>query len=78
MIIEIESYERKNLYLSGGTCSGKSLRDKMNHILAMSNGNFVELFCRIYGFERVPDGVEIDTADFVIDLDTYIVYKPKY
>lgn len=78
MIIEIESYNIKNLYLSGGSCSEKSLREKMNHILAMSDGNFTELFCRVYGFELISDSVEIDAPDFVIDLDTYILYKPKY
>ena len=36
---------------------------------------FVDLFCRMWGFEEVLYTEDIQ-ADFVIDTDTHIVYKP--
>ena len=76
MIVEIESYKIKDIYISGKSCSEKDLRQKVKNVLLIENDNFVQLFCRLYNFDVI--NTFSDTVDFVIDLDTHLVYKPKY
>ena len=76
MIIEIEAYNIKNVFLTGKTCTEKELKQKVSYILSLSNDNFVELFCRQYSFDKV--NYKFNEVDFVIDLDTHLVYHPKY
>ncbi len=76
MIIEIESYKIKGLFLSGKTCTEKMLRQRVKQVLAAEQDNFTALFCRCYGFD-VVEGEDI-RPDFVIDLDMGWIYAPKY
>ena len=75
MIIEIESYKIKGLFLSGKNCTEKMLRQRVKQVLATEQDNFTALFCRWYGFDAV-EGEDIH-PDFVIDLDMGWIYAPK-
>ena len=76
MLILIDGYQT-SLFLSGKSCSLAELRARTKRILAMENGNFPELFSRIYSFEIYPNDPDLQ-VDFVIDLDIHLVYKPLY
>ena len=77
MLVEIESYFGDRL-ISGKKCTENQLREKyMQAIKIADASNFTELFCRMFSFEEYPlsDDVQVD---FVMDLDTNIVYAPQY
>jgi len=78
MLVMIESFYGDRI-ISGKKCTEKTLRQKMNKILGMigSIEDFTHLFCRVYCFEEYPCSEDIK-IDFVIDLDTHIVYTPRY
>lgn len=77
MLIEIESF-RGDKILSGKKCAEKELRQKMHQVLDLTEGEeFVAVFCRLFEFE-VYSLLEADRIDYVIDLDTRIVYAPRY
>ena len=78
MLVEIESFYGDRL-ISGKKCTEKALREKMNKILEMVEDarDFTPLFCRVYNYEEYPLS-ESHHVDFVIDLDTHLVYAPTY
>lgn len=77
MLVWIESYQGDRL-ISGKKCSEKELREKMNFILEINEGeDFTAIFCRMHQFDEYPLSKDI-RVDFVIDLDTYRLYAPKY
>ena len=77
MLIEIESFFGNRL-ISGKKCTEKELREKFRKVIKIAETqNFTELFCRMYNFEEY-DLSEYIQADFVIDLDTHLVYAPRY
>jgi hypothetical protein len=78
MIIEIESYKENEdgIFLTGKKHSLRELREMTIHIVAISDNNFIPLFCRNYNFDVIEnyDG----NVDVVIDLDINRVYQPRY
>ena len=77
MIIEIESYLGDKL-LSGKKCTEKELREKFKKALKVSQDeNFLRIFCSMFKFEGIPFDENIE-VDYVIDLDTHLVYTPDY
>jgi len=76
MLVFIESYFGDRL-ISGRKCSLKKLRERFRKIIEVSHGeDFTALFCRAYNFEEFPLDDDLD-IDVIIDLDTYLVYKPR-
>lgn len=76
MLIEIEGYNIHEL-LSGPKMKEKDLRQKFLRAVKMIDMcDFTDLFCRLYKFDRIPYSDNID-VDYVMDLDTWLVYKPK-
>lgn len=77
MIIEIESYLGDKL-ISGKTLSIGQLKHQMEAILKqVSEKDFVSIFCARYDFEVLPYDENIE-AHYVVDLDTHMVFQPKY
>ena len=77
MLVRIESYFGDRL-ISGKKCSGKKLEEKMKNALKIKEAeDFTSAFCRIYQFNEHPYSNDI-RVDMVIDLDTYLVYAPRY
>jgi hypothetical protein len=78
MIVRIESYFIHDVILSGKKCSKEELKRKLISTISKTDTiDFVPFFCRMFQFEEMPFTDDIE-ADFVIDLDTYLVYKPRY
>jgi len=75
-LVRIDSHFGDAL-ISGKNCSERELREKAKKALQVSEpGNFVALFCRMFMFEE--QSMPKDTpADFIIDLDTHLVYAPR-
>ncbi|KES14885.1 Aldo/keto reductase family [Gilliamella apicola SCGC AB-598-I20] len=77
MIIEVESY-CGNTLISGKVRNIGQLKNRMMKIIKeFGTDNFVDFFCVQFGFNVYPYD-EYIIADYVIDLDTYQVYKPTY
>ena len=77
MIIEIESY-LGNRMLFGKSISEYELRKLINQILLQTDENqFLYWLCSRYNFEKIKFSNEIE-ADYVVDLDTHEIYKPKF
>ena len=77
MLVAIDGYETEAI-IWGKKCSLKELRLKMLETLnKLPEKYFVDLFCRMWGFEKVLYAEDIQ-VDFVIDTDTHIIYKPRY
>ena len=77
MLVWIESFLGDRL-ISGKTCSEKELRQRMKEVLEIKEDeDFTAVFCRIHQFDEYPLSADIQ-VDFVIDLDTSLVYAPKY
>ena len=74
MIIEVESFYG-DCYLWGKKTAISELKKQMNNILStVCEEEFVSSFCSRYKYERIePAGFCV--ADFVIDLDTHMVYE---
>lgn len=81
MIIEFESYFG-NCIVTGKQCSKKRLREMLKESLKICDynlNNIVRIFCSIYNFDITIIKEQKDIQiDFVIDLDTQLIYKPKY
>ena len=76
MIIEIESvYGDSLLYGRKMTLSDidKVMKDVLN---VVSEQEFIEVFCTKSGYEKFDYQEEI-RVDYVIDIDTHKVYKPR-
>ena len=76
MLIYVDSFFGDSL-LSGKKCSEKELRQR---VLETKNqcetSDFAALFCRKYLFDELPISEDIQ-VDFIVDLDTYLVYVPR-
>lgn len=81
MIIEIDGYQTHAL-LKGKVHNLPALKKQINETyrLSLEQGDFVALFCRRYNFEPIAPCVmpEPIQADYVVDLDTLRIYRPKY
>lgn len=77
MIIEVESYYGNTL-ISGKVRNIGQLKNRMMKIIKeFGTENFVDFFYIQFGFNVYPYD-EYIIVDYVIDLDTYQVYKPTY
>ncbi len=77
MLVEIESFWGDKI-ISGKKCSEKELRQKMNEVLKITETEeFTAIFCRMFQFEENNFSDEV-RVDFVIDLDTHLIFVPKY
>jgi hypothetical protein len=80
LIIEIDGYF-DNVLIIGKTCSILELRKKYETAKThCTNINeFIDIFCRMFQFERLPSSHEIDVrSDVVIDIDTDRIYAPRH
>lgn len=77
MLIEIESFYGDSL-LSGKVSSIEQLKYQVMTVLADCDiRNFISVFCARYSYDIYPYDESIQ-VDYVVDLDTYSVYKPVY
>lgn len=77
MIIEIESFFGDCL-LHGPRTDDMTLRSRMNELIALTDmKDFVKLFCVRYGYEILPWDETVQ-VDYVMDLDIYRIYRPRY
>ena len=77
MLIRIDSFFGDKL-IFGKRCTEKDLREKFNKVIeAVETEEFVTLFCRMFQFEELPVDEDI-RVDYIIDLDTHLVYTPCY
>ena len=83
LIVEIEGISLKQVYLTGKPGSIHSLKQMMLHTLEVLHENrlccddFPAVFCRLYrDFEIISPLFSVDKADYVIDLDGILIYKP--
>ncbi len=77
MLIEIESaYGDK--HIRGKRLTHNELdRITRDLIVAVGERGFVSAFCSRYGHEEIPFSPHV-MVDYVIDLDTHMILKPKY
>lgn len=77
MIVEIESVYGDSL-LHGRKMTLSEIDKMMKEVLNVaSEKEFIEVFCNKTGCEVL--GYQSDVyVDYIIDLDTHIVYKPRY
>lgn len=79
MIIEIE-YCKCDVRLSGVKIPRGELAARfaeVERIYDKAEDNFAELFCRMFGFERLSENASDALPDFVYDRDTGALYAPK-
>ena len=79
MIIMFDGYFHEEIVLIGRKYSKQQL--KKMYIEArkqtFDEKELTDVFCRLYGFEKIPHETEI-RVDFVLDTDTDIIYIPHY
>ena len=77
MIIELESvYD--NILLYGRNLKQNELKAIMEELLVLvGEKNFLSSFCMRYKYEIIPYDNNIK-VDYVLDLDTHTIIKPKY
>ena len=76
MIIEIESYTG-DMMLWGKKIGERRLQAIVKELLTIvSEDDFPSAFCSRLGYESIPYD-ETLVADYVIDLDTHLVIRPK-
>ena len=77
MLIEIES-AWGDILLHGKRLEREELQAAVRELLAsVPEQDFADAFCSRFGCEALPYDKDI-YADYVIDLDTHRVRKPKY
>lgn len=79
MIIETEYY-KGDVRLSGARLPRGELAANLaevEQIYDRAEDNFTELFCRMFGFERLAENISDALPDFVYDRDTGALYSPK-
>jgi len=77
MLVCIENFFGDTL-ISGKKCAEKELREKFNTVIKLTNAeDFTRLFCCRFHFNELPYTEDVQ-VDFVIDLDTHLVYKPRF
>lgn len=77
MTIELESvYD--NILLYGRNLKLNELQAIMEELLVLvGEKDFIFYFCMRYKYEIIPYDINIK-VDYVIDLDTHTINKPKY
>lgn len=82
LIVKIEGISLQQVYLTGKP-RGASLKRMMLHTMEVLHENrlccedFPAVFCRLYrDFEIISPLFSVDKADYVIDLDGILIYKP--
>ncbi|WP_310603785.1 hypothetical protein [Anaerosporobacter sp.] len=77
MLVFIESFFGDRL-IYGEKCTEEQLREKFNQTVKLTElADFTPLFCSMFDFQELPYNEKI-YVDYVIDLDTYLVYAPQY
>ena len=77
MLIEIESAYGDKL-IRGSRLDREALQNALKEILqTVSEKDFLSVFCTRYGYEELPYSDTI-RVDYVLDLDTHLLIKPKY
>ena len=77
MLIKIESFYGDSLF-SGKVSSIGQLKHRVMTVVADCDiQDFISVFCARYSYDIYPYDESIQ-VDYVIDLDTYLVYKPVY
>lgn len=77
MLIELESVYGDKI-ICGKHLDKSELQNALNEILMTAEErSFSSVFCGRYGYEEVPCSYFIQ-VDYVIDLDTHLIFKPKY
>lgn len=77
VLVYIESFWGVKI-ISGKKCTEKELRQKFKKTIKTTDAkDFTALFCRMFQFEEqsLDENIQVD---FVIDLDTLLVYTPRY
>ena len=77
MLIEIESVYGDKI-IHGRHLSISELKSAMEEILEIVNEkDFTPVFCSRFQYEVIPYSNDI-RVDYRIDLDTHLLFKPKY
>lgn len=77
MLIEIESVYGDKI-IHGRHLSINELKSAMEEILEIVNEkDFTPVFCSRFQYEVIPYSNDI-RVDYRIDLDTHLLFKPKY
>lgn len=77
MIVEIESVYGDSL-LHGRKMTLSEIKNLTNKVLNMvSEQEFIEVFCNKTGCEVLDYQSDVN-VDYIIDLDTHKIYKPRY
>ena len=77
MLIELESVYGDKL-IHGGHFEREELQNAINELLqTVTEKDFLFAFCTHYGYEELPY-TGTTYVDYVIDLDTHLLIKPKY
>lgn len=77
MLIEIESTFGDTL-LHGKCLPAAELKSQVKHILfEAGEEGFISVFCARCQYEVLPD-LSNEPVDYVIDLDTHLIYAPTY
>ena len=77
MLIEIESAYGDKL-IHGSHLDREELQNALKEILQIvSEKDFPSSFCARYGYEELPYSDTI-RVDYILDLDTHLLIKPKY
>ena len=77
MLVYVESYWGDKL-ITGKKCTENELRKKFKKAVVITQTEeFTALFCRMFHFDELPLDKDIK-VDYIIDLDTHLVYAPSY
>lgn len=77
MLIELESVCGGKL-MHGNHLDREELQNAIKEILQVATEkDFLSAFCARYGYEELPY-TGTTCVDYVIDLDTHLLIKPKY
>lgn len=74
MIIEIESVYGDVLLYGTSVCLSQLNKQVIDVLSLVSEKDFVPVFCSRYGYEITSNRADL-TTDYVVDLDTHMVYR---
>jgi len=78
LVLVLIENSRGDKLISGKKCTEKELRKKVKEVIEITKvEDFAPLFCRMFQFDEQLLDKEIE-VDYVIDLDTHLVYAPRY
>ena len=76
-MIELESIYGDKL-IHGSHLDRYELQTALKQILqTFTEKDFLSVFCARYGYEELPYSNNV-CVDYIIDLDTHLLIKPKY